>query len=180
MFPPTTPIHRATRLLLCVVLVSVSSALLSCRSSVPKTPNNLDAPLAVADGLKVTMTMTLTLPDKTVVSTEGNAPVVFIQGAHDVWPGLETALTGLKAGEKTTVALTADQAAGPYDESKRRRVKTEQLPKGTKAGTRVRSSNGDIALVLTVSGNEAELDFNDPLAGKDLTIEATILTVEKP
>jgi len=180
MFTHTTPIHRATRLLLCAVLVSLSSALLSCKSSVPKTPNNPNAPLAVAEGLKVTMNMTLTLPDKTVVSTEGKEPVIFIQGRHDIWPSLETALTGLRAGEKKTVTLTANQAAGPYDASKRRTVKTEQLPKGTIAGAKVRSNNGDLARVVSISDDHAELDFNDPLAGKDLVVEATILNVEQP
>lgn len=171
------PLHHATRLLLCVVLAGLSSTLLSCKSS---APNSSATPLTVTTGMKITMDMIITLPDKTVVSTAGKEPVIFIQGTHDIWPSLETALTGLSAGKKITVTLTANQAAGPYDDRKRRTVKTAQLPPGTKTGAKVRSNTGDIALVVSISGDRAELDFNDPLAGQDLVVEAAILNVEKP
>ena len=167
--------RTAVRVLLCVMLAGVSGALLSCKST-PK------GPLAVADGMKVTMDLTITLPDKTVVdSTVGKKPFSFIQGKHENWPSLEIALVGMIAGEKKTIALTADQAAGPYDESKRRTVKLEQLPPGTKVGTKIRSSkDGAIARVVKISGDSAEIDSNEDLAGKDLVVSVTILKVEKP
>lgn len=165
----------AARMLLCVILAGLSGAMVSCKSA-PK------APLAVADGLKVTMDMTITLPDKTVVdSTIGKKPFSFIQGKNENWPSLEIALRGMTAGEKKTIHLTADQAAGPYDESKRRTVKLEQLPLGTKVGTKVRSKEtGAEAYVVKISGDSAEIDYNDRLAGKDVIVEAAILKVEKP
>jgi FKBP-type peptidyl-prolyl cis-trans isomerase 2 len=136
----------------------------------------------VADGMKVTMDYTITLPDKTVaISTIGKKPISFIQGKHENWPSLEIELKGMTAGEKKTIRLAADQAAGPYDDSKRRTVKMEQLPLGTKVGTKVRSrESGTEARVVNISGDTAEIDSNDPLAGKDLIVEATILKVEKP
>ena len=162
----------ALRVLLCVML---AGTMLACKSSGPK------APLAVADGMKITMDMTVTLPDKTVESTVGKKPVTFTQGKHDIWPSLEIALVGMRAGEKKIIALAADQAAGPYDDSKRRTVKMEHLPLGTKVGTKVRSrESGAEARVVKISGDTAEIDFNDSLAGKDLVVEATILKVEKP
>lgn len=165
--------RTAVRVLLCVMLAGLSGALVSCKST-PKGPP------AVADGLKVTLDMTVTLPDKTVVSTVGKAPITFVQGKHDIWPSLEIALAGMRPGEKKNLALTSDQAAGPYDENKRRTVKMEQLPPGSKVGTKVRSKDGAIARIVKLSGDTAEIDFNDPLAGKDLLIEATIVKVEKP
>ncbi len=164
----------AGRVLLYVILAGLSSAIISCKSA-PK------APLAVADGMKITMDMTVTLPDKTVESTVGKKPVTFIHGKHDIWPSLEIALVGMRAGEKKIIALAADQAAGPYDDSKRRTVKMEQLPLGTKVGTKVRSrESGAEARVVKISGDTAEIDSNDPLAGKDVLVDVTILKVEKP
>lgn len=165
----------AARVLLCMVLAGVSGALLSCKSA-PR------GPLAVTDGMKITMDYTITLPDKSVaLSTASKAPISFIQGKHENWPSLEIALAGMRAGEKKIIALTADQAAGSYDENKRRTVKLEQLPLGTKVGTKVRSSkNGEIARVLSIMGDEAVIDSNDPLAGKDVVVEVTILKVERP
>lgn len=166
----------AARVLLGIVLASVAGTLLSCKST-PK------GPLAVTDGLKVTMDMTITiLPDKSVaLSTVGKKPFSFIQGKHEHWPSLEIALAGMTAGQKKTIPLTADQAAGPYDESKRRTVKLGQLPPGTRVGTKVRSKeSGAEARVVKISGDSAEIDYNDFLAGKDLIVDVTILKVEKP
>ena len=167
----------AVRVLLCVMLAGLSGAMASCKSA-PKSP---PTPLAVADGMKVTMDYTITLPDKSVaLSTIGKEPISFIQGKHELLPSLEIALAGMRPGEKKKVHLTLEQAYGPYDENKKRTVKIEQLPLGAKVGTRVRNKDGDIAHVVKLSGDTAEIDFNDPLAGKDLDYEVTILKVEKP
>ena len=167
----------AVRVLLCVVLTGMAGAMTSCKSA----PQGPPAPLVIADGMKITMDMTVTLPDKTVMSTAGKEPVIFIQGKHDIWPSLEVALAGMGLGEKKKIALTSDQAAGPYDDSKRRTVKMEQLPPGTKVGTKVRSrESGAVAQVAKITGDTAEIDYNDLLAGKDLFVETTILKIEKP
>lgn len=164
----------AARVLLAVMLASLSGGMLSCKSA-PKSP------LAVADGLKVTIDYTITLPDKSVVlSTVGKQPFSFLQGKHEILPSLEIALVGMKPGEQKKVPLAPDQAYGPYDENKRRTVKIEQLPPGAKVGARVRSKDGQIARIVKISEGSAVIDFNDPLAGKDLVYEVTILKVEKP
>jgi len=167
------------RVLLCVMLAGMAGATTSCKSA-PKGP---PVPLAIADGMTVTMDYTITtLPDKAIVlSTIGKKPITMTQGKHEIFPGMEMALAGMTAGEKKTIQLRADQAAGPYDESKRRTVKLEQLPPGSKVGTRIRSrETGAEAHVVKITGETAEIDFNDLLAGKDLVVEATILKVEKP
>jgi len=170
-------VRIAVRVLLCVMLAGMAGAMASCKSA----PQGPPAPLVIADGMKITMDMAVTLPDKTVESTVGKKPVTFTQGKHAIWPSLEIALVGMRAGEKKIIALAADQAAGPYDDSKRRTVKMEQLPPGTKVGAKVRSrESGAEARVVKISGDTAEIDSNDPLAGKDLIVEVTILKVEKP
>lgn len=164
----------AVGVLLCVMLAGLSGAMVSCKSA-PK------GPLAAADGMKVTMEFTITLPDNSVAfTTVGKEPFSFIQGKHEILPSLEIALAGMKPGEKKNVHLAPEQAYGAYDESKKRTVKVEQLPLGTKIGTKVRSKTGDIAHVVKIFDDSAIIDFNDPFAGKDLLYEVTILKVEKP
>jgi FKBP-type peptidyl-prolyl cis-trans isomerase 2 len=166
--------RTAVRVLLCVMVAGLSGALVSCKST-PKGPP------AVADGMKVTMDYTITLADKSVaLSTVGKKPISFVQGKHEILPSLEIALAGMRPGEQKNVHLTPEQAYGPYDENKRRLVKIEQLPPGTKVGAKVRGKNGEIARVVKISEDSAVIDFNDPLAGKDLTYEVTIVKVEKP
>jgi len=169
----------AARVLLCVLLTGWSGAMVSCKSA-PKIP---PAPLAIANGMKVTMDYTITtLPDKAIIlSTIGKKPITMTQGKHEIFPSIEMALAGMTAGEKKTIELRANQAAGPYDQSKRSTVKLEQLPLGAKVGTRIRSRvTGAEARVVKIDGDSAEIDYNDVLAGKDLIVEATILKVEKP
>src|SRR6058998_2186182 len=82
-----------------------------------------ESDLQVADGLKVTLEYTLTLPDKTVAdSNVGQAPFSYTQGAHQIVPGLEKALNGMKAGQSKRVEVTAEQAYGAYDKNARATV----------------------------------------------------------
>ena len=167
----------AVRGLLCIMLAG--GMLASCKSA----PQGPPIPLAVADGMKVTMDYTITtLPDKVVaLSTIGKKPITITQGKHEIFPSMEIALAGMTTGEKKTIQLTADQAAGPYDESKKRTVKLEQLPLGAKVGTKVRSKqSGAEARVVKIFDDSAEIDYNDVLAGKDVIVDVTILKVQKP
>ncbi len=139
-----------------------------------------DKAAKIADGMKVTMEYTLTLPDKTVVdSTKGQPPFSYTQGKQEVIPGLEKALVGLKAGDKKLVTIPAAEAYGPYDEKKKVTVPKKNVPPDVKVGTKLRSQNGQEAKVVEVKGDSVVVDVNHPLAGKDLTFDINIVNVEK-
>jgi FKBP-type peptidyl-prolyl cis-trans isomerase SlyD len=130
--------------------------------------------------MKVTLEYTLTLPDKTVAdSNVGQAPFSYVHGQHQIVPGLEKALTGMKAGQKKQVTVPAEQGYGPYDDKARATVEKTRVPPNVKAGTLLRGSNGQTVTVLEVSDNSVVLDLNHPLAGKDLMFDVTVLKVEK-
>jgi FKBP-type peptidyl-prolyl cis-trans isomerase SlyD len=144
------------------------------------SPGAADKLLKIADGMKVTMEYTLTLPDKTVVdSTKGGPPFSYTQGKQEIIPGLEKALTGLKAGDKKNVTIPAAEAYGLYDEKKKVTVPKDKVPPDVKVGTRLRSQSGQEAKVVEVKGNSVVVDVNHPLAGKDLTFDVNIVNVEK-
>ncbi len=64
---------------------------------------------AVADGMKVTLEYTLALPDKTVIeSNVGREPVTYTHGKREIIPGLEKSMTGMKAGDKKHITVTAE------------------------------------------------------------------------
>src|SRR5690606_29155538 len=72
--------------------------------------------LAIADGMKVSLEYILTLPDKSVAdSNVGQEPITFVQGAHEIVPGLEKALEGMKAGQKRRIDVSAQDAYGAYN-----------------------------------------------------------------
>jgi FKBP-type peptidyl-prolyl cis-trans isomerase 2 len=139
-----------------------------------------DQSSAIADGSKVTVEYTLALPDKTVVETNvGKEPISYTQGNHEIIPGLEKALAGLKAGDKKHVTVTPEDAYGPYDEQKKVTVTKEQVPPEVKVGTRLRAQNGMEAKVVSIDGNSVVVDTNHPLAGKSLVFDINVLKVEK-
>ena len=134
----------------------------------------------IADGSKVTVEYTLALPDKTIVETNvGKEPISYTQGNHEIIPGLEKALAGLKAGDKKHVTVTPEDAYGPYDEQKKVTVTKEQVPPEVKVGTRLRAQNGMEAKVVSIDGNSVVVDTNHPLAGKSLVFDINVLKVDR-
>ena len=137
--------------------------------------------LQIADGMRVTMEYTLTLPDKTVAqSTKGQAPFSYTHGKQEIIPGLEKELTGLKAGDKKRVTIPAADAYGLYDKARIITVPKKSVPPEAKVGTMLRSASGQPATVLEIKGDSVVIDTNHPLAGKDLTFDVNILKVEHP
>lgn len=136
--------------------------------------------LTIADGMKVSLEYTLTLPDKSVAdSNVGQAPITFMQGAHEIVPGLERALDGMKAGQKRRIDVAAQDAYGPYNNKLRQSVDKEKLPKDVKVGDILQAADNRLVKVLEVNEKKVLIDLNHPLAGKTLTFDVNILKVEQ-
>jgi len=136
--------------------------------------------LPITDGVKVSLEYILTLPDKSVAdSNVGQEPIVFVQGAHEIVPGLEKALDGMKAGQKRRIEVAAQDAYGPYNNKLRQSVDKEKLPKDVKVGDILQASDNRLVKVLEVNDKKVLIDLNHPLAGKMLTFDVNILKVEK-
>lgn len=136
--------------------------------------------LAIADGMKVSLEYILTLPDKSVAdSNVGQEPIIFVQGAHEIVPGLEKALDGMKAGQKRRIEVAAQDAYGAYNTKLKQSVDKDKLPKDVKVGDILQASDNRLVKVLEVNDKKVLIDLNHPLAGKTLTFDVTILKVEK-
>ena len=86
-----------------------SSYLMFCLFLV--APVNAESPasdenVAVSAGSAVSLEYTLTLDDQSVLeSNVGKEPMTCVQGAHEIVPGLEAALEGMKWGSVSTSPL---------------------------------------------------------------------------
>jgi FKBP-type peptidyl-prolyl cis-trans isomerase SlyD len=135
----------------------------------------------VIDGMEISLEYTLTLPDKTVLdSNVGRAPISFVQGQHQVVPGLEKALAGMTVGQQKTVEVSPEQGYGPYDKAARATVDKSKVPADLKAGMMLRSANGQPVTVLEITDTAVVLDLNHPLAGKHLIFDVKVVNVKKP
>jgi FKBP-type peptidyl-prolyl cis-trans isomerase SlyD len=156
---------------LCAILLSLQAGTAAYSAS----------DLAVADGLRVTLEYTLSLGNQGVIdSNVGQAPFTFTQGSHEIVPGLEKSLVGMKVGEKKHVEVPAPEGYGPYDKKSRTTVELSRLPQNLKVGDVLQGSDGRLVKVLELTEKTALLDLNHPLAGKNLTFDVTIINVEKP
>lgn len=161
-------------------LLGIGAALMVASSAMWSDVAQAESKFQVADGLKVSIEYTLTLPDKSIAdSNVGAAPFAYIQGAHQIVPGLEKALAGMMVGQQKRVDVPAEQGYGAYDNNARLTVDKTKVPPDLKIGTMLRSPDGRTVTVLEVSEKSVVLDLNHPLAGKNLVFDVKILKVEK-
>jgi len=104
-------------------------------------------------------------------------PVTVIVGAGHLVKGLDHAMLGLKAGEKKSLEIKTAEAFG---ERKADRVKVFTAGQFKNSdvplvpGVTINMGNL-IGKIQSVSGGRVRIDFNHPLAGKDLLYEIEVL-----
>jgi FKBP-type peptidyl-prolyl cis-trans isomerase 2 len=129
----------------------------------------------IKEGSNVTLEMTITVPDEHLVIP--NHKSQYTHGSRQLIPGLEDALMGMRAGEKKHVELDASRAFGPYDAAKKVSVQRNQLPEKIQVGDITTTSEGQPFTVVSLSDNQAVIDFNHPLAGKHIVLDVHVLSV---
>jgi len=119
-----------------------------------------------------------------VDSNKGGKALEFIMGKGQIIPGLEKALLGMEEGESGDIHVKAEDA---YGERKDEAMQT--LPKEQFEGVDLvegmtlygQDDNGQSTQVIVKSfdDKEVKIDFNHPLAGKDLMFSVKVLTVRQ-
>jgi peptidylprolyl isomerase len=140
----------------------------------------------VADKMVVQFNYKGTLSDGTVFdSSEGGEPVEFVVGVGMMIPGLEEGMRGLKAGDKKTITVKAADAYGERDEAAVQEIPRSEFPEGMALEVGVpmtaQTEQGQMYAVVTeLREDTVMVDFNHPMAGKDLTFEVEIVKVRRP
>jgi FKBP-type peptidyl-prolyl cis-trans isomerase 2 len=132
----------------------------------------------ITDGSNVTFFFQITVPGERGFEVRDVGK--FVQGEHQLLPALEQVVTGMKTGDEKRVELSAAEAFGPYDVSKKRTVPRGELPAETKEGDVLQDHSGKQATVTQMSDTAAVMDYNHPLAGKTLIVKIKILRVDNP
>lgn len=143
----------------------------------------------IAAGAKVTLHFALSLPDGAEIdSNYGKAPASFRVGDGNLMPGFEAALMGAAAGDSIAVLLPAAQAFGEVNPDNvqsfpRQRFAsllantTDPIEPGTVLSF-ADSGGNEIPGVITQIGElSVVIDFNHPLAGRDIMFRADIISV---
>lgn len=138
--------------------------------------------MAHVDGTTVRVHYRGTLEDGSEFdSSVGRSPLEFTIGAGQVIPGFESAVAGLGIGERTTVTLEANDAYGAYHAEAIEVVPVTAFTDTPYEGAVVQllGPNGErlTATITGIEGDDVTLDFNHPLAGKDLTFEIELVEI---
>ena len=130
----------------------------------------------IKEGSKAKFDYTLTVDGKVADTSAGRGPLEYTHGAGMIIPGLEKELLGMKVGDKKTVTVKPEEGYGLVLQEAIKRVPKEAISNANelKVGDMVGASNGGHtfrALVKEIVEKEITLDFNHPLAGKELVFD---------
>src|SRR5690606_41446483 len=108
-------------------------------------------------------------------------PMRLVMGECNLLPGSEKAVIGLRSSDHSTVSLPPGEASGPWNPKNLRKfdtVKFEQTPiVGDMIQFEDKAKQSLFGVVKSVGEDITEIDFNHPLAGKDITFEVEIFKV---
>lgn len=136
-------------------------------------------------GSTVTLSYIGTLDNgKIFESTDEHGPLTVKIGENQLFPALEQAITGMRAGETRNIVLSADEAYGPRLQENIISLARTMFPDNKKISVgqklSIHFSGGASRVVTVVDAGEASvtLDGNHPLAGQDLTFALRVDLVE--
>jgi len=118
-------------------------------------------------------------------STMNDGPYTFLSGYNQVLPGLETTLGGMIIGSKKNIKLLAAEAYGEYDEGAVQTVKREFFPEeaeleiGLTYYAHTPEGKHLQFVINKIENDDITVNFNHPLAGKDLMFDVELLDVRE-
>lgn len=140
--------------------------------------------LAIGPGTQVTLHFAIKMADGTLVdSTFDGSPATFSVGDGNLLPGFEQVLMGLCAGDEKEFPISPEQGFGQRNPNN-----IQDIPKNSFAddieleeGLMVSFADAQQAelpgVVAEVNDDVVKVDFNHPLAGRDLIFEVRIIAV---
>lgn len=146
----------------------------------------------VKPGARVTLHFSLTLPDGTLIDSNYNhQPATFTVGDGSLLPGFEAALSGYGPDDSVRVRLSPDQAFGAVNPANIQTFPRERFARllanstdpvipGTVLAFADGAGNDIPGVVKSIDDELMTVDFNHPLAGREIDFAADIISVVAP
>jgi FKBP-type peptidyl-prolyl cis-trans isomerase SlpA len=139
----------------------------------------------IGPGTRVTLLFKLALSAGDEIDSTGDESATFEVGDGSLLPGFESAMYGMKAGDSAQLPIAAEQGFGlPNDENvhmmKRALFEVSQnLVEGLVVSFADGEGGERPGVVNRLFDDLVEINFNHPLAGKDLLFSVQIKQVEQ-
>jgi len=122
--------------------------------------------------------------DDNEVFDQSKDPLEFEVGKKQVIKGFEEAVVGMKKGDKKTFHVKAEEAYGQHKPEfvqkipKQAVANLKELKEGQIIGLQDNQGRQFMGKVIKIEDEFIELDFNHPLAGKDLNFDIEIVDIK--
>lgn len=141
--------------------------------------------LAVGAGMQVTLHFALKLSSGDVVdSTFDKNAAVFVVGDGQLLPGFEEQLIGLQVGDERSFEISPEKGFGQPNPNNRQIMTVDMFDPSMELSEGLMVSFADAnkqelpGVIVAIEEGKVEVDFNHPLAGKELLFDVKILAVE--
>lgn len=140
--------------------------------------------MAIEEGNTVSVHYTGKLESGDVFdSSEGRDPLTFTVGGGQLIKGFDNAVRGKAVGDKVTAVIPPEEGYGPTNPEMVQQIPLERVQGadvkiGQVLGLEDNNGNPFQATVTAMDDENVTLDFNHFLAGKTLTFEIEIVSVE--
>lgn len=138
----------------------------------------------IAQGSRITMHFALKLSEEQEVdSTFNKEPATFVLGDGNLLPGFEERLIGLTTGDSKSFTVPPEKAFGQTNPQNMQSMKRSDFPVDMPVSPGLMVSFADAqgaelpGVISEIEGDWVTVDFNHPLAGKELIFNVQILEV---
>ena len=138
--------------------------------------------MAIEENQVVTIEYELKVNGEVVDSNVGKDPLEFTFGTGQLIPGLESRMVEMNEGDSNQITVPAAEGYGEYNAEAKQALPKEQfgdLELEVGMPLQGQGENGQPIQVVVeeIKDNEVVVDFNHPLAGKELNFDITVKTI---
>lgn len=140
-----------------------------------------EKPQLVADDVVVTMEYTVKVDGEVVDSSDDHEPIEFLQGHSQVISGLEKQLYGMAVGDSKSFVVAPREGYGERDADAIADIPRSEFPDDIPlepgVELQMEDEDGDVmnAVIVSAGDKTIRLDFNHPLAGKELHFSVQVI-----
>lgn len=141
--------------------------------------------LIIGEGTRVTLHFALRLPDGELIDSNFERdPATFTVGDGNLLQGFEQAIFGLQEGDRKTVVIKPEHGFGQRNPNNVQEIPRGQFDAGLALEEGLVLSFADAqktelpGVVKRFNDDVVTVDFNHPLAGRDIVFEVAILKIE--
>jgi FKBP-type peptidyl-prolyl cis-trans isomerase SlpA len=141
--------------------------------------------LAIGPGTKITLHFALQLDNGDMVDSNfERAPATFTVGDGNLLPGFEKALFGMLEGEHKTVVIKPEDGFGQRNPNNIQEIARSQFSPDLELSEGLMLSFADAqktelpGVVQRYDDEVVVVDFNHPLAGRNILFEVAIIKIE--